>query len=156
MDGERPELEGRQFDLIVSSLAVQWFADLRAGLAALAQLLKPGGRLLFSTLGNETFANWRAAHEALGLQDGTRNYPDLSEIEALMPSGGVVKLSEERIERDYDDARVFARRLKTIGANTPASGHKPLSPKDFRRISAHLGENFTDHYHIIYASLIKS
>ncbi|MEG3617418.1 methyltransferase domain-containing protein [Magnetovibrio sp. PR-2] len=156
MDGERPSLEGRQFDLIVSSLAVQWFADLQAGLAELAGLLKPGGQLLFSTLGCETFANWRAAHAALGLKDGTRSYPDLTEIEALMPSGGSVVLWEERIERAYDDAHVFARRLKTIGANTPASGHKPLSPKDFRRISAHLGENFTDSYHIVYACFIKS
>lgn len=155
MDGERPSLEGRRFDLIVSSLAVQWFADLRSGLAELADLLKPGGRLVFSTLGVDTFANWRAAHAALGLQDGTRSYPDLVEIEAMMPPGGTLQLREERIERDYDDARVFARRLKTIGANTPASGHKPLSPKDFRRISAHLGENFTDHYHIVYASFTK-
>ena len=156
MDGERPSLDGRQFDLIVSSLAVQWFADLKSGLAELAALLKPGGRLLFSTLGQDTFANWRAAHAALNLQDGTRRYPELAEIKATMPEGGKVEISEAHIVRDYDDARVFARRLKTIGANTPSSGHKPLTPKDFRRISAHLGENFTDNYHIVYACFTKS
>jgi len=39
MDGERPDLAGEApFDLIVSSLAVQWFSDLEGGLQRLAAL----------------------------------------------------------------------------------------------------------------------
>ncbi|GAA3258536.1 hypothetical protein GCM10020258_19750 [Sphingomonas yabuuchiae] len=51
MDGEYPDLPGEApFDLIVSSLAVQWFGDLEAGLRRLAGLLAPGGRMLVTTL----------------------------------------------------------------------------------------------------------
>ena len=43
MDGEHPDADDRGFDLIVSSLAAQWFEDLPAALARLAPLLAPGG-----------------------------------------------------------------------------------------------------------------
>ncbi|WP_000463122.1 methyltransferase domain-containing protein, partial [Bacillus cereus] len=39
MDGEAPSFEGEWFDLILSSLAFQWFDDLPAAIARLAALL---------------------------------------------------------------------------------------------------------------------
>lgn len=43
MDGERPDLpDEAAFDLIVSSLAVQWFGDLAAGLRRLAGCSRRG------------------------------------------------------------------------------------------------------------------
>src|SRR6185437_5823582 len=43
LDGERPEDLAGHFDLIASSLALQWFTDLRGGLQRLSGLLAPGG-----------------------------------------------------------------------------------------------------------------
>ncbi|MCW8916765.1 MAG: methyltransferase domain-containing protein [Magnetovibrio sp.] len=155
MDGEHPALEGQEFDLIVSSLAMQWFADLAAGIERLTAHLVPGGRLVFSTLAHETFANWRTAHTELGLKDGTPIYPTPQQVDGMWPEGGQGQVSVDLIKREYEDAQTFARRLKTIGANTPAQGHRPLSPKNFRKISAHLGRNFVDHYHIVYGAFTK-
>ena len=61
MDGEAPAFDGPWFDLILSSLAFQWFDDLSAAIARLAALLRPGGSLIFSTMGQGSFARWRAA-----------------------------------------------------------------------------------------------
>ena len=42
MDGEWPDLQERRFDLVVSSLAVQWFGATVAGLCRLRRLLRAG------------------------------------------------------------------------------------------------------------------
>ena len=62
MDGERPDLAGEApFDLIVSSLAVQWFSDLEGGLQRLADALLP---LVVLAIG---LVAWWALPEQLGL-----------------------------------------------------------------------------------------
>ena len=50
LDGEHPDALPGGYDLICSSLAVQWFGDLNAGLGRLAALLAPGGHLAIATL----------------------------------------------------------------------------------------------------------
>ena len=56
LDGEEPERAGGPFDLVCSSLAVQWFQRPEQSLLRLFRLLRPGGRLVFSTLADGTFA----------------------------------------------------------------------------------------------------
>ncbi|PWC84307.1 hypothetical protein AEJ54_29585, partial [Azospirillum sp. Sp 7] len=58
MDGEKPDLDG-PFDLIVSSLALQWFRDPTAALARWAEMLAPGGRIAVATLAADSFREWR-------------------------------------------------------------------------------------------------
>ena len=66
MDAEAPSLAPASFDLVVSSLAAQWFEDLPATLNRLVGLLKPEGTLLLGTLGSGTFSQWRGAHADWG------------------------------------------------------------------------------------------
>ena len=75
LDGEHPDALPGGYDLICSSLAVQWFGDLNAGLGRLAALLAPGGHLAIATLAEDTFAEWRAAHARAGLDAGTPAIP---------------------------------------------------------------------------------
>lgn len=160
LDGEHPDLATQRFDLIVSSLAFQWFTDLPGGLDRLSRHLKPGGHLIFSTLGEHTFEEWRAAHAALRLSDGMPTFLSSQAIHLAGPEAvrgaGQGVIHEKMIRRRYPDARAFARTLKTIGANTPALGHKPLSPKNFRRVSQHLGQNFISTYHVVFAHFTKA
>jgi malonyl-CoA O-methyltransferase len=132
MDAEAPDATG-PFDLIVSNLAAQWFADLPCTLGRLAGLLAPGGRMAISTLGAGTFAEWRAAHERLGLDSGIPSYPHPAQVETMLP--GLRVLNQPFTVR-YDDARTFVRALKAIGAGTPRPGHRPLSPAQMRKVLA--------------------
>src|SRR3546814_19422510 len=77
MDGEWPCFEGQWFDLIISSLAFQWFDNLTGALERLYALLRPGGSILFSTMAARSFAEWRAVHERFGLTAGTPHYPSI-------------------------------------------------------------------------------
>lgn len=135
MDAEAPDVAG-PFDLIVSSLAAQWFAEPKGTLNRLAGLLVPGGRLLIATLGARTFRQWRDAHSALGLDSGVPDYPEPEAIAALLPGSRA-----ERVEvtLDYADGRAFLRSLAAVGAQTPRPGHRPLPPGTLRRILARLG-----------------
>src|SRR3546814_13329770 len=68
MDGEWPCFEGQWFDLIISSLAFQWFDNLTGALERLYALLRPGGSILFSTMAERRFAE--STKEVLGGKGG--------------------------------------------------------------------------------------
>jgi malonyl-ACP O-methyltransferase BioC len=153
MDGERPEGLPGGFDLIASNLAFQWFVDLPAGLERLAGLLAPGGRLMFATLGLDTFKEWRAAHERLGLPCGTPPYPSLDGF----PWPGLPYIhhgAEEIILHPYDDGHDFVNSLKLLGASEPAPGHRPLSTGAFRRLLGEFPDAFEMSYHLIYGEVL--
>ena len=132
LDGEREAPGGGPFDLICSSLALQWFEDAPAALARMAGWLAPGGHCLVTTLGPGSFAEWRAAHAAEGLAAGT---PAFAPVEAFAALGPEALLVENHVER-HADAQAFLRAVKAIGAGTADPGHRPLSPPALRRVMA--------------------
>ncbi|CAA7626193.1 methyltransferase domain-containing protein [Magnetospirillum sp. SS-4] len=152
LDAEAPEPAGGPFDLIASSLAAQWFADLPATLARLAAMLRPGGTLLIATLGAGTFAEWRAAHAALGLRSGVADYPDAGRLAAML-AGATVE--SERFAITHADARAFLRSLDAVGAGTPRPGHRPLPAGTLRRIMASLGRPCSITWEVLILSMTK-
>lgn len=151
MDGEFPDVAG-PFDLIISNLAAQWFTDLAGALSRLAALLAPGGRLVVSTLGAGSFAEWRQAHAALGLACGTPTYPTCQRLAGLLPPGRSMVVAEPFAVR-YADGRAFLTALKTIGAGTPVAGHRPLSVAAMRRVLAAMGAPAAVTYEILIAEV---
>lgn len=130
MDGEEPDLDGRRFDLIVSSLAVQWFADLPAGLARLHGMLRPGGVLALTTLGADTFPEWRRQCRGCGVEPGTPAYPTAAELRAL----GDVQVLRQPFPLRCGNLRGFLDHLRLTGARTAAPGHPGLSPAALGRL----------------------
>ncbi len=151
VDGEHPEgMEGK-FELIASSLAMQWFADLPGALARLSGLLAPGGRLCFATLGTGSFAEWRAAHAALGLPCGVHDYPEAAPFP--WPPGVTGAFAEEFLTEHHASGQAFARALKTLGAGEPTSGHRPLPAGAFRKVLHALHGGFAVTYHVLYGEI---
>lgn len=148
MDGRRPASSDFH-DLICGNLVAQWFDDLPAACARLAARLAPGGALLLSLPGGETFREWKNAHARLGLAAGTLPLPTADACRAALPAG------DNRIEVEHwldrpADALAFARGLRAIGADTPLPGHAPLAPGKLRRVLRTLGPAPTFTYELIY------
>lgn len=135
IDGEAVDPALGRFDLIASSLAFQWFADLPRAAAALAERLEPGGLLAFSTMAADNFPEWTAALADEGLSSGTPAYPDRAALAALAPPGFQADVAIADIPQ-HGDARAFLCGLKAIGAGTPAEGYRPLPPAALRRAMA--------------------
>ncbi len=132
MDGEHPN-GSTQYDLIVSSLAVQWFVDLELGLKQLFDLLKPGGRLLVTTLGKDSFSQWRKNLLSLGLPVGLHSYPSLEDIQSFHVENGDIQVRSISHLQPYENGLSFLRALKAIGAQKPNSDYEPMAIHDMRK-----------------------
>ncbi|HKC27243.1 MAG TPA: methyltransferase domain-containing protein [Jatrophihabitans sp.] len=64
-DAEQPEFADGSFDAVLAGLAIFFLPDPAAALRRYAALLKPGGRVAFSTFGDPD-ANFEAAMRAIG------------------------------------------------------------------------------------------
>ncbi|OVZ60830.1 dethiobiotin synthase [Pigmentiphaga sp. NML080357] len=155
MDGEFPDMGLGRFDLVCSSMAVQWFGDLDAGLARMGRLLDEGGWMAVATLAADTFVEWRAAHAQHGLDAAVRTYPQPGRIGVSLPGLRRSMASELRVQRHRDGIE-FLRGLKAIGADAPAPGHRPLPPAALKRILGTFdrqGASVT--YHVAYGTWNK-
>ncbi|MFD0987682.1 methyltransferase [Methyloligella solikamskensis] len=142
MDAARVENVCR-FDLITTSMSLHWLADPAAALTRLRERLNPGGALLYSALGSECFAEWRAALASEGVRNG---------IVAIAPLPGCQ--DEETLVME-ESGLAFLQRLRAIGGLTPRDGYAPLSAGALRRVLRRLGK---DHggkvsWHIVYGRL---
>jgi len=154
MDGEAPPFEGPWFDLILSSLSFQWFDDLTASCDRLVRLLRPGGSLIFSTMGAGSFAHWRAAHERHGLQSGIPAYPTLDQLRVMIGRYADAFAFDEEVSLACGRARGLLMHLKGIGAVVPEGSSRPLSVRALRQVMATFdAEGGEDVYQILFGRI---
>ncbi|WP_404378960.1 methyltransferase domain-containing protein [Caenispirillum salinarum] len=151
MDGEDPDAPAERFDLVCTSLAAQWFADLPGAVEKLMRCVKPGGYLAVATLGADTFHEWRAAARETGIDPFDRGYPTAERLADMMGEGaGVDELSPVV---SSSSGHAFLRDLKSIGAHTRAEGQEPLTAGQLRRILRRLeavdGQVYST-YHVLF------
>jgi malonyl-CoA O-methyltransferase len=158
MDGENIPGD-EKFDLIVASLVFQWFLDPLGNLQKLVKRLNPGGRLVFVTLGPETFVEWRQFCSSYQLACGLHDYPSGDDWQQGWPNSGVGQVVEEYIVEEHPSPQFFLKGLKEIGTALSPDSHKPVSAFDMRRaLRSYAEENndFSITYHLIFASFIKT
>ncbi len=132
-----PFREG-SFDLVFSSLMLQWCDDLDTVFGEIARVLKPGGVLLFSTFGPGTLAELReawGASEAPGYH--VNHFFDPQALGSALMQAGLAEpvLDVDRTVIDYPDVLTLMRELKAIGAHNVTAGRaRGLTGR--RRLSA--------------------
>lgn len=123
MDGQNPStLPHTHYDLIISNMCVQWFSDLHTSYTRWIQHLKPGGTLLASRLGPNSFPQWTHTLKTLNLSSGTLQ-------------GTISPLLHTTLTHThhYDSTLSFLRSLKHSGAGTATAQHTPLTPKQLKQ-----------------------
>lgn len=149
MDGELPALPPASVDVVVSSLAVQWFTQPALSLPNLLRLLKPGGQLWISTLVQGSLRQWQRDCQQADLPVGT--IPLLSEaqlVALLSDHGHQVEGQVQEMLRPYPSALAFLQNLRAIGAQQPVAGHQPAPAVRLRRLLLNLPQPYVVSYHV--------
>lgn len=117
-------LAQRSFDLVFSSLAVQWSPDPSALFAGLRNVLRPGGMLLFSTFGPDTLHELRSAWSEADQGPHVNRFIDMHDIGDLLVAAGFSEpvMDVDVLTLEYRDVVTLMRELKAIGAHNAASG----------------------------------
>lgn len=142
MDGDCPAFKPESFDLIVSSMTLQWLKNPNDALSEWQKLLSKDGMILYSTIGRNNFHEWRKHLQHRHLQCAMRN--DLPDVYHG-------QFEEESIPYDYNNGRGFLKMLKLTGANSPRDDYQTRHHRAF----LHACNDFDGkvEWHIVYGLL---
>ena len=84
MDAEALEFKSRYFDYVICSFGIFFLPDMLAGLTSWRQVLKPGGRVMFTTFSEQAFQPlaelFRQRMENLGIEIPIENWMRLATV----------------------------------------------------------------------------
>src|SRR5690625_1544109 len=133
MDAEAFQPGDEKFSLITGNFVAQWFRDPPLTLDRIAQALLPGGLMLLSFPGHESFPEWRKTCVDLGLPYTGNSLPDTEEmVYKLSFDGKQVDYYEDSYTVRFSSALDFFRHLKQIGSSP--LHEKRLNPRQFRML----------------------
>ena len=112
------------FELIFSSLTLQWCNDLQATMRDLLRVLKPGGLLMFTTFGPDTLKELRACWSRIDDAVHVNEFADMHDTgDGLLRAGFADPVMEaETITVNYRNVDQLLADLRAIGANVTAEG----------------------------------
>lgn len=118
-DADQLPFESDSFDLIFSSLAIQWMPDLKQTFKELHRVLKPGGLLLFSTLGPDTLIELKQSWSQIDQGVHVNNFIDMHIVgdQVFNASFENTVMDRDVITLTYETMIGLMRDLKAIGAH---------------------------------------
>lgn len=159
LDAEYPPYDTPHYALTVSGFTAQWFNDPALTLGRWLQATKPGGLLLISFPGNESFPRWKKYCRELGLPYTGNTLPDVEEVVIKMSlDSSQVDYYEDTVTETFDSALDFFRSLKDIGASAQKEG-RALSASEMSLLIDHWdfqsnGPVKVD-YHVVFLAVKK-
>lgn len=134
-DIENLPFADNSFELVFSSLSMQWCNNLNAALLEVKRVLKPGGLFVFSTFGPDTLKELRRSWATVDTSDHVNQFIDMHDIgDALLSDGFAEPVMEaEILTVTYNSVDEIMHDLKAIGANVTAS--RPLKDSAAKGLS---------------------
>ncbi len=125
-DANQIPFPDNSFDLVFSSLMLQWCNDPDAVFAEIKRVLKPGGVFLFSSFGPDTLKELRASWQQVDDEVHVNAFTDMHDIgDSLIRNGmDAPVLSIEHIVLTYDECKQLMYELKNIGAHNVNFGRR--------------------------------
>ncbi|MFU8813421.1 MAG: methyltransferase domain-containing protein [Balneolaceae bacterium] len=160
MDAEAGPPAGETYALITGNYVAQWFSDPAKTLEPFAKQLDPGGLMLLSFPGDESYPEWRQACLDLGLPYSGNPFPNVEKLAVQLSMGPYqIDFYEDSQSEQFDDLYAFFRHLKKSG--TAASRKQTnLTPAQLRLLDSYwreqCGGRLTVTYHNVFFALKKN
>ena len=115
------------FDLVFSSLAIQW-CHLEQVLQEVSRVLKPGGQFVFSTLANGSLRELDAAWMGVAQSNRVNQFDSVERQHRTVMEGALETLtfSHQAETLYYPNLISLLKELKALGVNTVLAGHQGL------------------------------
>ncbi len=159
-DMEQLPFAAQTFDLVFSSLALQWSNDLRTTFDEFARVSSPGALLMFSSFGPATLQELAASWQALDAHPHVHRFVDMHDVGDAMLAAGLEHpvVDAETIRMEYRDFRSLLGDLRDIGASNAEVGRRRglMTPGQLRRLEASYRDNgyendrFIASYEVLY------
>jgi len=128
-DVEQLPFADNVFDLVFSSLSMQWCNDLNVAFLEAKRVLKPGGLFLFSIFGPDTLKELRHSWGKVDAANHVNRFIDMHDIGDVLLQDGFAEpvMEAEMMTVTYDSVDDIMHDLKAIGANVTAqvTGSEP-------------------------------
>ena len=136
-DARRLPLRDASVDLVFSNLMLQWLGPPDAVFLEFRRVLRPEGRLVFTTFGPDTLLELRDAWATVDDRVHVNRFIDMHDIgDALLRTGFRDPVMDaERMTVTYRDTMALMRDLKAIGAHNVNAG-RPRGLTGPRRLRA--------------------
>lgn len=136
-DAERLPLADACCDLLFSNLMLQWCNDLDAAFAEFRRVLRPGGLLMFTTLGPDTLTELRQSWAAVDGHSHVSLFMDMHDIGDALVRARLADpvMDVEHLTLTYAGVRSLMRDLKAIGAAN-ATATRPRGLTGRKRMQA--------------------
>ena len=117
-DIEKLSFSDNSFDLVFSNLTVQWLNDSKLLFAELNRVLKPGGLLIFSTLGTDTLMELKQSWQQVDQGVHVNHFLDMHVVGDRVHSAHFENTVMDRdvIMMSYQTLMGLMKDLKAIGA----------------------------------------
>jgi len=131
-DIEKLPFSDNTFDLVFSSLSMQWCNDLNAALLEAKRVLKPGGLYVFTTFGPDTLKELRHSWSKVDDGNHVNQFIDMHDIGDVLLQDGFAEpvMEAEFLTVTYDSVDGLMHDLKAIGANVTASAVQACNTGD--------------------------
>lgn len=131
-DAEQLPLAGQVVDGVFSNLALQWCLNLEAVFTDIKRVLKPDGRLVFSTFGPQTLQELKSAWAEVDDYKHVNDFYNEQQLTRFLRLAGYTEIKVETrlyVSR-YDSVLALMRELKHIGAHNVIIGrNKSITTK---------------------------
>jgi malonyl-CoA O-methyltransferase len=139
-DAESLPFADSSFEMIFSSLTIQWCGDLEQTFSEIKRVLKPGGVLFYTSLGPDTLKELLASWAAVDKGVHVNTFLDMHDVGDAMLRARLAEpvMDMEQLTMTYADAMTLMRDLKTLGAHNvnPGRNHGLTAPKKLKAVMA--------------------
>ena len=131
-DAEYLPIAAQTFDSVFSNMALQWCRNLEVVFLDLRRVLKPEGRLVFSTFGPQTLQELKSAWACVDNYSHVNSFYDHTQLQQFLRNAGFtdIQLTRTLYTSYYPTVKSLMQELKHLGAQQVLTGrNKTITTK---------------------------